>query len=132
LASAPQECPADESGRRVLATRSRRGAGVPSETRRDGDSPLLKERQGGLAGIVKADEMALWGGRELPAQREGMPTAQRWIADHVVELVIAQVGEDVEPLGATGDIEPTALVFEHQGRRAVAAEPTEGAVERFR
>jgi hypothetical protein len=50
--------------------------------------------------------MALWGGRELPAQQEGMPATQQWIADHVVELVIAQVGEDVEPLGATGDMLP--------------------------
>jgi hypothetical protein len=41
-----------------------------------------------------------------------MPAAQRWIAEHVVELVIAQVGEDVEPLRATSDIESAALVFE--------------------
>jgi hypothetical protein len=60
-----------------------------------------------------------------------VPAAQRWIADHVVELVIAQVGEDVEPLGATCDVEPTALVFEYQVCRAVATEPTEGAVECF-
>jgi hypothetical protein len=46
-------------------------------------------------------------------------------------LFIAQVGEDVESLGATGDIELTALVFEYQVCRAVATEPTEGAVERF-
>jgi len=35
--------------------------------RRDGDGPLCKERQGGLPGVIKADEMALWGRRELPA-----------------------------------------------------------------
>ena len=68
--------------------------------------------------------MALWGRRELPAQEEGMPAVQRWIAEHVVELVIAQVGEDVEPLGATSDIGSAALVFEHEVRRAVATEPT--------
>ena len=129
LASAPQEGAADRSGRvfRLLVLEGR----LAFPVRRDGDGPVFKERQGGVPSIVKADEMALWGGRELPAHQEGRPTAQQWIADHVVELVIAQVGEDVELLGATGDIEPTALVFEHQVRRAVATEPTESAVERF-
>jgi len=61
-----------------------------------------------------------------------MPAAQRWIAEHVVELVIAQVGEDVEPLEATSDIESAALVFEDQVRRAVATEATKGGVECFR
>ena len=99
--------------------------------RRDGDGPLFNERHGSLPGILKADEVALWDWRELPAQQEGMPAAQRCIAEHVVELVIAQVGEDVEPLGTTGDVEPMALVFEDQVRRAVATKPTKGAVERF-
>jgi hypothetical protein len=89
--------------------------------RRDGDGPLLKEGQGGLAGIVERHEVSLWGGRELAAQQEGMPAPQRWVADQVVEPVIAQVGEDVEPVGTAGDIELTTLVFEHQFGRAVTA-----------
>ena len=76
--------------------------------------------------------MALRGRRELPTQQEGMPPTQRWIAEHVVELVTAQVGEDVEPLRATSDIEPAALVFEDQVRRAVATEATKGADDCFR
>jgi hypothetical protein len=130
LASAPQEGAADGSGRVSWLLVLEGGLAFPAG--RDGDGSLLKEGQGGLAGIIKANEMALWGRRELPAQQERMPAAQRWVADHVVELIIAQVGEDVEPLGTTSDIEPTALVFEDQVRRAVATEPTKGAVERFR
>ena len=53
LASAPQEGAADESGRRVLATRPRRGAGAPSGTRW-GRSPG-QGTSGGLPGIVKVE-----------------------------------------------------------------------------
>ena len=74
LASAPQDGAAENSGRAFQLLVLEWKLAFP--TRRDGDGPLLKEGQGGLAGIFERHEVSLRGGRELAAQQEGMPAAQ--------------------------------------------------------
>ena len=74
LASALQEGAAENSGQAFQLLVLEWKLALPA--RRDGDGPLLKEGQQGLAGIFEQHEVSLRGGRELAAQQEGMPTAQ--------------------------------------------------------
>jgi hypothetical protein len=100
--------------------------------RRERDGAEFKERQGGLPGIVRAHKVPLWDGRELVAKHQGIPAAERRVADEVVEVVIAELGEDVEPIRAAANVQPPAVVFQDQGGRGVAIEPAKGRFKRLR
>jgi hypothetical protein len=89
--------------------------------RRERDGAAFQEHQGGLPGIREADKVSLWDGRELIAQHEGIPAAERRVADEIIEVVVAELGEDVEPVRAAAEVEPTAVVFQDQGGRGVVS-----------